>query len=149
MTKNNKNKLDYQANTTTHKGNVSLEENKMKCIFENKAKIELHKVKVDGGLLNSSANEKCDYLVHWEQKNNKIVFYVELKGCDVKKAIQQLISTINLTKDRFAQFDNKNCVIVCSRFPQQDSTMIKLKKQLKGMGYTLHTKNRLFSYTVR
>ncbi len=149
MTTNNKIILDYQANTTIHKGNVSLEENKMKCIFENKAKIELHKVKVDGGLLNSSANEKCDYLVHWEQKNNKIVFYVELKGCDVKKAETQLISTINLTKDKFAQFDNKNCVIVCSRFPKQDTTIMKLKKKFKSMGFTLAVQSRQFSYRVK
>ncbi len=138
---------DYANNTTIHTGNVTVEEKKMKCVFENKAKIELHKVAVDGGLFDAK-NKKCDYLVHWQQHNKNFVFYIELKGCDIKKAIQQLISTIDLTKAKFNSFDNKNCVIVCSRSPQTDSTIMRLKKQLRNMGYTLHTKSRQFSYTV-
>ncbi len=138
---------DYDKNTSIHTGNVSLKENKMECLFENKIKIELNKVTIDGGLFDS-AHKKCDYLVHWHNKNKQSVFYIELKGCDVKKAIQQLINTIELTKMKFASYDEKNCVMVCSRYPKEDSTIRRLKIDLRKKGYVFRPHTRRFTYVV-
>lgn len=139
--------MDYEANTTVHQGNVSLIENKMKCMFINEPKLDLYKIKVDRGLIKEPI-EKCDYIVHWLDEVSH-VFYVELKGSDVPKALSQLIATIDLTKEKFANFTDKNCVIVCSRYPQEDSTIQRFKKQLHQLGYTLHPKSRIFEYKIK
>lgn len=139
--------MDYQRHTSIHTGNVSLQENRMKCVFVNNRKIEIYKIKVDGGLISSSSVDKCDFMVHWDVPK-QTVFYVELKGSDVAKAIKQLKSTIEQTKAKFESFSNKNCVIVCSRYPQEDSTIRRLREDLRKLGYKLHSKSRLFEYTV-
>lgn len=139
--------MDYEANTQHYQGNVTVEENKMKCVFVNSAKIDIAKIHVDGGLIKHT-QERCDYIVYWEQSDEKYVFYIELKGSDIAKAINQLISTITLTTEKFSQFDHKNCVIVCSRYPQEDSTIQRLKLKLKKMGYHLSAHTRKFEYTI-
>ncbi len=141
--------LDYQANTTQRTDSIVIvSENKMKCIFENKSRMTLNVVKVDGGLITGSQS-RCDYIVHWQKESNKTIFYIELKGNDVHKAFQQLKDTINLTKQHFADCNDKHCVIVSSRMPQEDTTMKRIRIDLKRMGYSVHTKNKQFSYRVK
>ncbi len=147
---NNKNELDYQANTTQRTDKiVTVSENKMKCIFENKNQIILNVVEVDGGLITGSQS-RCDYIVHWIKDTDKTIFYIELKGKNVKKAIEQLKETLNLTKQDFADYNDKHCVIVSSRMPKEDNSDIRrFRIDLNRMGYTLHTKNNQFSYPIK
>lgn len=141
-------KLDYPSNTETKTGHISLTENKVRCFFENELKIEINEIHVDNGLINNQSVEKCDYIVYWES-DNSFVYYVELKGSDVSKAYSQILSTIELTKDKFNDFDDKNCVIVCSSYPQESSTIQKYKMLLKKKGYKLHPHTREARIKVR
>jgi hypothetical protein len=80
-------------------------------ILENNDKKTVSKFVVDDCLLKDlGENEKCDYLfVH-----SKVSIFVELKGSNVPKAINQLISSITHLRNRIggALFGR----IVCSKF---------------------------------
>lgn len=123
-------KMDYDGNTTKHNSDLTLKENRSSCYFKNPSKVTLNKLKIDGGLINSSKQEKCDYIVHW---NDSVVTYIELKGGDLIKAFSQIESTIIMTKRQFSHFKNSQCIIVCSRMrlPKNDSTMMRMKKKMK------------------
>ena len=45
--------LDYISHTKTKSGNISVTENKVRCIFENKLKIDINEIHVDNGLISS------------------------------------------------------------------------------------------------
>ncbi len=122
--------MNYDGNTTKHSGNLPLKENNSSCYFQNPNKVILNKIKVDGGLVTSSKQEKCDYIVHWDNNN---VAYIELKGGDLVKAFSQIENTIKMTYSQFNSFKNSQCIIVCSRMrlPKNDSTMMRLKKKMK------------------
>lgn len=77
-------------------------------------------------LHNQSSNIKlCDYLV--KHKTNWIIF-VELKGCDLKKAYEQIISTNQI---HGSGFTTKYAVVVLTRCPAMDSGTMRLIKQLE------------------
>lgn len=139
--------MDYEKHTVKHIGNVSLSEKKSSCLFKNPNKIDVYKVKVDGGLI-SDYRERCDYLVHWEKEQNSFVFFVELKGGDVDKACRQLERTIDYTKEKFGDFENKHCIIVCSKYPSVDSTVQRYKQIMKKKGFDVQIKTNKFEYTI-
>ena len=128
--------MDYDKYTTEHSSDLPLKENRSCCYFRNPNKIKLKKIQVDGGLISSSKQEKCDYIVHWQ---DSCVAYIELKGSDLIKAFSQVESTIRVTKYEFDSFKTAQCVIVCSRIrlPKSDSTVTKLKKKMKELTGTV------------
>lgn len=141
--------MDYKGNTTKHNGNLPVEENKSCCYFKNPNKVILNKLKVDGGLIKSSKQEKCDYIVHW---NDNCVNYIELKGGDLIKAFSQVEETIKMTRKNFDSFNTSQCIIVCSRIrlPISDSTVIRLKKKMKALTGTVPIiKSQRYEYLVK
>jgi hypothetical protein len=69
-------------------------ENKSTYRYVNKSRQHVAKIKVDGGLVPSTDTKKCDWLlINWDSAHS---FFVELKGCDVKKAIDQINATLDL-----------------------------------------------------
>lgn len=74
--------------------------------------------------------EKCDYLFEiYDKVNIILVIYVELKGKDIKKAYDQLVSTIKYCQDKHNQF-KKECHVVASRVPKAGTELQVLKKNL-------------------
>ena len=59
-------------------------------------------------------HERCDYYV---QPSSNLIFFIELKGSNVKKAVNQIISTVRILKEKSHM--NKVGVIVCSKSPKQ------------------------------
>jgi hypothetical protein len=55
---------------------------------------------------------------------------LELKGCDVEKAYEQLISTMNYFKSRHCKIERKNCYIVASRVPKAGPKIQTLKVKM-------------------
>lgn len=107
---------------------IVVEENKKKFTVNNPDKKEVYQVEVDGCLIPKEAL-KCDYLF---EINNPIsaVFYIELKGNDVKHAYEQLIATVEFCKSKH-QTTIRECHIVHSSSPKISSTTQILKKRLK------------------
>ena len=56
--------------------------------------------KIDGDIVpKSDPHARCDYLIEDETKNR--LYLIELKGTDVKRAVEQIEATIDLFADKF------------------------------------------------
>ena len=90
-------------------------------------------VKVDGCLI-TGERERCDYLFEIPiapTPPTHRVCYVELKGKNIEKAISQIISTIEYTKQQYAKF-KKEAYIVSSRVPTESPSTQALRRKLKN-----------------
>ncbi|WP_142692383.1 hypothetical protein [Campylobacter troglodytis] len=88
------------------------------------------KIKIDGGVEpNGIAPEKCDYMVIKNEVED-IEIFIELKGSDIKKAMNQLITTY----DKYAMKNpsiKHYPVIVFSHYPSENTSIQVAKKELK------------------
>lgn len=76
-----------------HQKIIVSEENKRKHIANNDDENLVHQFKIDGGIVPASSSmSRCDYLVINLEKKN--AYPIELKGTDVKHAVDQIRSTI-------------------------------------------------------
>lgn len=82
-----------------------------KIYFINSDRQKLQKIDVDCLKLNGKS---CDYLLRIEEQLLEI--YVELKGCRVKDAIEQIINTLKTLSSKSSQV-HKYCYIVHTRCP--------------------------------
>ena len=105
---------------------ISVKENSRVFIIHNNAEIEVSKVTVDGCLMNES-QQKCDYLFEIDLKNE--VIYVELKGENIQKAYDQLVSTIIFCESEHRE-KSKVCFIIASRVPKAGPQIQVLKKKM-------------------
>lgn len=95
------------------------------------------KYKIDGYFDSDKSHKKCDYLfIYYDNnnKNNRTIIFVELKGKDIEHAIKQLDATIS-TFDKehfFSGKDEKGLIgaVVSTGYPTDDATFRKLKKNL-------------------
>jgi len=80
------------------------EENGKKFELINKSQFQIRKVKVDF-CLNQLRNEKrCDYLMSIDKINKPVVFFIELKGGDLIKAVKQINDSIIYLKPEFNNY---------------------------------------------
>lgn len=112
---------------------------KSKYIGNNDSEKLVAKYKVDGGLINNG--EKCDYLVL--DKNERIAYFIELKGSDLIKAIKQIESTIPKIKGDIPEYKiNARIVLTKQRTPDLiDSKMRNFDGKIKKMGGTFKKAN--------
>lgn len=111
------------------------------------------KIRVDGCIIDDKTVKKCDYLFirDYDDEEGKTEFYfVELKGSEIDKAFQQLLSTIkhikgkvnNLAKDQILGF------IVSSKYPKTGTGDTKLRQEFaKNHGKELRIKNKEIIHT--
>ena len=91
------------------------------------------KIQVDGCLLSSSEEKKCDYLLLFAPDN--LAFFIELKGQDLETGCQQIDASIGALLQRLQGFDIYARIVLNKvRTPALNSSSeIRLKKRLKGM----------------
>lgn len=132
--------MDYSKCTTSTMATVIVvEENRSKLIVNNSGKRPLNKIKVDGCLI-SQEHEKCDWLVATTDVPLRAL-YIELKGCDVKKAVSQLKNTVKLTEATFKDH-GKECYAITTRVPKHGTDIRKLAMDFyKETKATLSVKN--------
>lgn len=135
---------------STKSGNstsISLQEKRSCFRIKNSKKILVSVYEVDGCLLKlESDGPRCDYLVLIDDRDLEI--FVELKGCDIGKAIKQLENSIqNLSENATALV--KNCFVISTRIPKADTSAQKAKLLFKRKyNANLTIKNRVFEYQV-
>ncbi|MEN9472116.1 MAG: hypothetical protein RLZZ495_205 [Pseudomonadota bacterium] len=103
---------------------VKIEENGKQVVFLNKDKNTITKVRVDGCvLINKTA---CDW---WIKKNDiDASVLVELKGCDVEHALEQIEATFRFLSNSQCLLKRNAAIIVCSKPSRHPSFTTKLQK---------------------
>lgn len=127
--------MDYARCTVpTTDSKVVVQENRSKFEVVNCNRVEVRKVEVDGCLINDH-REKCDWIISIDSINKAL--FIELKGCDVDKAISQLKSTLEHTKAKYQSFD-RECFAVTTRVPKHGASVRK-----KSLDFFKQTKTTL------
>lgn len=106
---------------------ITSSENKKTHKLYNDNLNEIYQFKVDGDIVTDDSI-RCDYIV--ENATNKILYIIELKGSDLKHAVEQIEATIN----RFSTSIRNYCLyprIVCKSNTHkiEDSLIIRFKKK--------------------
>lgn len=126
---------------------ITASENKMTFVINNKNMHTIRKVIVDGCLINDHRS-RCDYLFEFNSPTTDVI-YLELKGCDIEKALKQLESTINICSQDHHQF-KRSCHVVASRVPKMGTKLQALKKKFvtqNKVSLNVHTTKYIFSFT--
>ncbi len=137
-----------------HNGRLHAEENNRKIEICGTGYKDVDKIKVDGGLIPKSISECCDYFFGHQQNGSPIYsnnVFVELKGCAVEKAVDQIICTIGDFKVNGKLPFNSliNGVIVSSSVPKAvGSTRTSKFKRIAGKDGKLHIKNHKLIYDI-
>ncbi len=122
-----------------------------KLIIENKSKLNIIKITIDGGLLPQSI-QKCDFMLYIPKGCMHKEIYIELKGSNIKHAVDQIRSTINyLIKNTYSiQKKNKRKgYIIGSRIPSADTSVQKHKINMKKeYNLELIVKTGIFTDTI-
>lgn len=84
-------------------------------------------VQVDGCMMKQI--EACDYL--FDVAKNNTIYYVELKGKNIEKAVKQLLSTMRFFKSTH-QDKSKEFHIVASRVPGTTAQNQKLLREFRS-----------------
>jgi len=102
---------------------------------------EIKKIKIDGDVIKGNQTEKCDYAITVRDSTpvNHALFYVELKGKDLLKAISQLESTVIQLKSEFNGFKSHEAHAVCRRIIPyvQASAQVQAVNFKKKYGFLL------------
>lgn len=117
-------------------------ENRSSVKFSNPSRYDIAEYAVDGCCI--TEGERCDYMINVEATQTSIL--VELKGCDVKKAISQLNSTSLSLAACIKR--NKIWIVSSTRCPLTSTEIQSEKLKALRKGYTLIIKNSPVSYTI-
>ena len=98
---------------------------KSKYLIENNELKKFKQINFDEDIFTND-DSKCDFGI----KTDKNIFFIELKGCDVKSGLVQLLETIKATENCFLELNFKARLIV-TKFPKPD--LVKNTKQYKDL----------------
>ena len=104
---------------------IKFEEKKKVVIFNNPQRKTCLKVQVDGCVIKSTQETKCDNLLVEDNGNEH---FVELKGTDVAHALKQLDGTILKLTDKTNKTKKVFAYIVCTNMAPQISGLIQKMK---------------------
>ena len=104
---------------------ISLKEKKCRSqiVFQNDTRREILVITVDNCAIKEG--DRCDYLIT-DSGGNPTEHYVELKGRNVKHAVEQIKATIEkLSRDSRKLL--KNCWIICTQNPLDNTQVQRFK----------------------
>lgn len=123
--------IDKACIKETSESNIKFEEKRSKIIFQNRQKKSYFRVQVDGCAIKEGV--KCDNMLIGKENGDE--YYIELKGCNVKHAVEQLEVTIcKLSVD--AQNMEKKAFVVCTKNNYPSSTIQLDVKKFKKKHHT-------------
>ncbi len=132
--------MDYnKCSTLANDSTIVVQENKSRFELKNPERKYFQKIEVDGCLIGEGF-EKCDWIIASENQKKRAL-YIELKGCDIDKAISQLKSTLLHTKEKYRDY-NRECYAVTTRIPKHGPSIRKKCLEFyKSTKATLSVKN--------
>lgn len=104
--------------------------NRSKFRLENPQKLRIKVIQVDDCVIKHGV--RCDYLViapSNDKSSNEQEIYIELKGSDVKHAVEQLATTIQKLTDNIPT--SRLCFIASTRCPINSTEIQNIKKKFK------------------
>lgn len=115
---------------------ATCEENKKKFTLNNAA--DFIKVQIDGDvLLSNDKTTRCDFLFYKEENLKRLIeIFVELKGIDVLKALEQLENSIQM----FAKSSNQYAMAVVTKMIVTTAIQRKMDDLTKKKKVKLHIK---------
>lgn len=123
--------IDNCEEIVLHKS-IVLKENKSVYRAININEIKVSKYKVDGCIYDTGSIEtRCDYLL----ETNQELYFVELKGSNTQKGLEQILTSINNLKQYF-NYNAINARIITTRGtrPQRLNTYSEYRDLLKLIG---------------
>jgi hypothetical protein len=94
----------------------------------------------------SNKGEACDYLLY----NETNVYFIELKGSDILKAVDQITNSYKRYKEYFINY-SINARIIPTRgntFVATNSKYIKFKKMINELNGTVITKEKVIEENI-
>ncbi len=114
--------------------------------YHNESLDFLSKYQVDGGLINDS-NAKCDFLLL--NCNKRYSFFIELKGSDISRAIDQIDRSIDVLKDNLSGYSIFGRIVLTrvNITNLVDLKIKKLERKLSSFNGNLIKQTRLLEET--
>lgn len=139
--------MDFAKCTESTNGKtIAVEESGRKFVIKNPKAMTVKKVKVDGCLIDDN-RERCDYLFELGSVAANCAVYLELKGADIEKAIDQLTKTVGYLKN--IHKCKKICHIVASRVPKAGPKVQTLRLEMaKKHGILLYVGTRQVTVNI-
>jgi hypothetical protein len=95
---------------------------------ENKEELDTHHMLIDGCVIVSG--ERCDHYLKITHELKSSHLFVELKGSDVEKAVNQIVTTIKSGAVPMNRNEKKYGAIVSTRNPLNSTETSRLKKKM-------------------
>ena len=116
--------------------------NPQQYIAYNDDENEVYEYRIDGYVIKTDDGKKCDFLLWNEEKKN--VYFIELKGSDLSKAVEQIEETERVLKERYKVLFRKMNLfyrVVLNRTPTHklDSSRVKHFKMAHPKQYIFKT----------
>lgn len=115
-----------ECETITTNSNIKVAEPRStSAVFANPGRDQYSVVRFDGCVVKGSV--ACDFIVH---KKGVGRLAVELKGCDVVHATQQIEKALHFLKDCGMLDLPVGGLVVCTKYPSMDTTVQRMKQKL-------------------
>jgi hypothetical protein len=126
---------------------VTLSENGMIYKAKNNQKKKVICYDIDGVMI-VSESKKCDKALGIPDEEK--LFLVELKGCDLKKASEQILATIQTLDEKISGYKVFGR-IVCSRVPKPDirsTQVVRLERELAKRKGNLKKNSKIIEESI-
>lgn len=114
---------------------IVFSEKKSKITFLNPDHNTYRAIQVDGCVFNAADGQKCDKLLESEKYADQ--YFVELKGGDSNKAVEQLKDTIDKMLPRLAGAKRMAFAVFSNTCPKNDTKRQAIEKSFKNMGIVI------------
>ncbi len=118
---------------------VVCSEKKCRYSLDNPNHIPVTVFHVDGWLVSGDEDcPRCDYIYDINVPSKSVVIFIELKGMDYGKALQQIESTVKLFVNAFGEA-KRYARIICTRVPniRNNPQDVIMQKSLEKLGVNL------------
>ena len=139
-------KIPNNCITTTTKSNITLKDkgNPQKIIIKNPHSFTIEIIKVDGCAITGNI-QRCDYMLKITNHPDIQEYFIEFKGSDLSKALEQIINTcVTLSNNK----GTKKGFIICNRSPENSTENQVLKRKARAQNIILVIKSRALEYTI-
>ncbi len=126
---------------------IVCEENGKQARFLNGNQCTIQRIHVDGCVI-PKGEIACDYLVRHIAEEPYAEYFVELKGTDVKHAIEQLEASIKQLGEKQASI--RYAIVVSSKVAPATGTDVQIgqKRLLKRFGFNLLVRSRQYEHDL-